>query len=169
MSSKLYHPGGRINIKMWSYQYRKSHWGDKTILRPSYLHNGISYTGKKTSLYWIRALDINFSHPGITQSCTKYSMPRENADNYWIFWNSVILLYFCLYGISAGFSKLQRHRPLKWMRFPWMSFSDVECGKVAMLSPHRLCQTYRDLNQYIDSHSKYNESHYKDKIIVRPS
>ena len=29
----------------------------KTILRPSYLHNGISYTGKKTSLYWIRALD----------------------------------------------------------------------------------------------------------------
>ena len=48
-------PGGRINIKMSSYQYRKSHCGDKTILRPSYLHNGISYTGKMTSLYWIRA------------------------------------------------------------------------------------------------------------------
>ena len=31
---------------MKSYQYRKSHCGDKTILRPSYLHNGISYTGK---------------------------------------------------------------------------------------------------------------------------
>ena len=28
------------------------------ILRPSYLHNGISYTGKMTSLYWIRALII---------------------------------------------------------------------------------------------------------------
>ena len=40
---------------MTSYQYRKSHCGDKTILRPSYLHNGISYTGKITSLYWIRA------------------------------------------------------------------------------------------------------------------
>ena len=39
---------------MPSYQYRKSHGGDKTILRPSYLHNGISYTGK-TSLYWIGA------------------------------------------------------------------------------------------------------------------
>ena len=26
------------------------------ILRPSYLHNGISYTGKMSSLYWIRAL-----------------------------------------------------------------------------------------------------------------
>ena len=44
-----------FNIKMSSYQFRKSHYGDKTILRPSYLHNGISYTGKTTSLYWIRA------------------------------------------------------------------------------------------------------------------
>ena len=47
---------GWFNIKMSSYQYRKSHCGDKTILRPSYLHNGIPYTGKMTSLYWIRAL-----------------------------------------------------------------------------------------------------------------
>ena len=48
-------PGRWFNIKMPSHQYRKSHCGDKTILRPSYLHNGISYTGKTTSLYWIRA------------------------------------------------------------------------------------------------------------------
>ena len=34
-----------------SYQYRKSHYGDKTILRPSYLHNGISYTGKMNYRY----------------------------------------------------------------------------------------------------------------------
>ena len=47
-------PGGWFNIKMPSYQYRKSHCGDKTILRPSYLHNGISNTGKISSLYWIR-------------------------------------------------------------------------------------------------------------------
>ena len=40
---------------MSSYQYRESYCGDKTILRPSYLHNGISYTGEKASLYWIRA------------------------------------------------------------------------------------------------------------------
>ena len=52
-------PGPRFNIKMISYQWRKSHCGDKTILRPSYLHNGISYTGKMTSLYWIRAQDVN--------------------------------------------------------------------------------------------------------------
>ena len=40
---------------MPSYQYRKSHCGDKTVIRSSYLHNGISYTSKTTSLYWIRA------------------------------------------------------------------------------------------------------------------
>ena len=50
-------PGPRFNIKMSSYQYRKSHCGDKTVVRSSYLHNGISYTGKMSSLYWIRALN----------------------------------------------------------------------------------------------------------------
>ena len=48
--------GPQFDIKMSSYQYRKSHCGDKTVVRSSYLHNGISYTGKITSLYWIRAL-----------------------------------------------------------------------------------------------------------------
>ena len=46
---------------MPSYQYRKSHCEDKTILRPSYLHNGISYTGKTASLYWIGALNISIT------------------------------------------------------------------------------------------------------------
>ena len=53
-------PGPWFNIKMLSYQYRKSHCGDKTILRPFYLHNGISNTGKTTSLYWIRAQFVVF-------------------------------------------------------------------------------------------------------------
>ena len=44
-------PGPRFNIKMSSYQYRKSHCGDKTAVRSSYLHNGISYTHKTASLY----------------------------------------------------------------------------------------------------------------------
>ena len=39
---------------MSSYQYRESHCGDKTIFRPSYLHNGISYIGIKKSSYWYR-------------------------------------------------------------------------------------------------------------------
>ena len=51
-------PGPWFNIKMSSYQYRKSHCGDKTVVRSSYLHNGISYTGK-IPLYWIRAQAIN--------------------------------------------------------------------------------------------------------------
>ena len=44
--------GPWFNIKMSSYQYRKSHCGDKTVVRSSYLHSGISYTGKMTFLYW---------------------------------------------------------------------------------------------------------------------
>ena len=48
--------GPWFNIKMSSYQYRKSHCGDKTVVRSSYLHNGISYAGKMSSLYWIGAL-----------------------------------------------------------------------------------------------------------------
>ena len=48
--------GARFIIKMSSYQYGKSHCGDKTVVRSSYLHNGISYTGKTTYLYWIGAL-----------------------------------------------------------------------------------------------------------------
>ena len=51
----LRYPGPWFNIKMSSYQYRKSHCGDKTVVRSSYLHNGISYTGKMSSLYWIGA------------------------------------------------------------------------------------------------------------------
>ena len=72
-------PGLWFNIKMSSYQYTKSHCGDKTILRPSYLHNGISYTGKTTSLYWrprsitsmslkIIVLELDISLPGANES-----------------------------------------------------------------------------------------------------
>ena len=44
------------NTKMPSYQYRKFHCGDKMVVRSSYLHNGISYTGKTASLYWFNPL-----------------------------------------------------------------------------------------------------------------
>ena len=45
--------GPWFNIKTSSIQYRKSHCGDVTVVRLSHLHNGISYTGKMSSLYWI--------------------------------------------------------------------------------------------------------------------
>ena len=49
--------GPWFNIEMTSYQYMKSHCGDKTVVRSSYLHNGISYIGKMSSLYWIGPSD----------------------------------------------------------------------------------------------------------------
>ena len=52
------HCGDKTILRPSYLHNRKSHCGDKTILRPSYLHNGISYTGKTTSLYWIRTLFI---------------------------------------------------------------------------------------------------------------
>ena len=44
-------PGPWFSIKMSSYQYRKSHCGDKTILRPSYLLYGISYILERCNLF----------------------------------------------------------------------------------------------------------------------
>ena len=81
-----------FNIKMSSYQYRKSHCGDKTILWPSYLHIGISYTGK-TSLYWIGALFTSnetrstllpIEVTGVARNSTKHS-PNGMAGTaiYW--------------------------------------------------------------------------------------
>ena len=65
--------GPRFNIKMSSYQYRKSHCGDKTVVRSSYLHNGISYTGKMSSLYWIGA-QMSCENRTISKipQCSKY-------------------------------------------------------------------------------------------------
>ena len=66
-------PGPRFNIKMYSYQYRKSHCGDKTVVKSSYLHNGISYTGKMSSLYWISPQDSFFFVYSISQEiCTRF-------------------------------------------------------------------------------------------------
>ena len=48
--------GPRLNIKMSSYQYNESHCGDKMVVRLSYINNGLSYTGKMSSFYWIKAL-----------------------------------------------------------------------------------------------------------------
>ena len=46
----------RFNGTMSSYQYRKPHRGDKTVVSSSFLHNGIAYTGKTASFCWINPL-----------------------------------------------------------------------------------------------------------------
>ena len=76
--------GGGINIKMSSYQYRKSHCGDKTILRPSYLHNGISYTDKMTSLYWIRDLDVKLDVVSLCDLQSIYTMLGRDNTGHWV-------------------------------------------------------------------------------------
>ena len=40
-----------FNIKMSSYQFRKPHCGDKTVVRSSYLHNWIPFNGKMASFF----------------------------------------------------------------------------------------------------------------------
>ena len=57
VSQKPLQSGPWFNIKMSSYLYRKSHCGDKTVVRSSYHHNWVSYTGKMTSLYWFSPQD----------------------------------------------------------------------------------------------------------------
>ena len=56
------HHGARTLIQyeniVSSYQYRKSHCGDKTVVTSCYLYNGNSYTSKTASLSWIRPLLI---------------------------------------------------------------------------------------------------------------
>ena len=61
-----------FNIKMLSWQCRKSHCGDKTVVRSSYLHNGISYTCETISLYWIGA-QVSKAH-----NTSMYGLPQCN-------------------------------------------------------------------------------------------
>ena len=90
--------GGWFNIKKSSYQYRKSHCGDKTILRPSYLHNGISYTGKMAYLYWIRALLLNH----LPYAC----IHTINAPTTLLFTPSIMNLFLSTQAITNLFLQL---------------------------------------------------------------
>ena len=58
---------------------------DKTILQLSYLHNGISYTGKTTSLYWIGALVI------IRHDIDLVCLPIQFSNMVKYSWYSVLL------------------------------------------------------------------------------
>ena len=67
--------GPLLKIKMSYYQYRKSHCEDNTIIRSSYLRNGISYTGMTASLYWISPLV-----PCITRTSAAVTLTRQNKQ-----------------------------------------------------------------------------------------
>ena len=57
---------------MSSYQFRKFHCVDKAVVRTSYLHNGISFTGKISSLYWIGAMIIQWNRSEMNSSHILY-------------------------------------------------------------------------------------------------
>ena len=84
-------PWFNINLKMSSYQYRKSRYRDKMILQLSYVHNGISYIlvypGKMTSLYWIRPLGTGYV--GLMWACFRVRYPNG-------------FLFFYHFGICVG-------------------------------------------------------------------
>ena len=74
---------------MLSYQCGKSHCGNKTIVRLSYLRNGISYTGEMASLYWIGAQGL-FHHLlrhlyyKISQSLKDWMLESSNCFEIWL-------------------------------------------------------------------------------------
>ena len=128
-SSSQFYPrlGPWFNIKMSSYQYWISHCGDKTVVR-SYLHNGISYTGKMSSLYWIGGLfgyiivplaiifECNFSKPH--RHLVGYGV-TVRTRSHWFQKKRYLLIYMNLVSIShlrvifkIAFNHMFHHKPL---------------------------------------------------------
>ena len=102
-------PGPWFNIKMPSYQYRKSHCGDKTVVRSSYLHNGISYTGKMTSLYWFSPQTVSSPIRIILYNignAYQYRFQISYLSNNWPYWENFrmrdIHWFVMLYGKLIG-------------------------------------------------------------------
>ena len=93
----IQYSGSRFNVKMLSYQYRKSHCGDKTVIRTSFLHNDISYIGKTASLYWFSPLFLfNYKHINLEIWCMlsedKQMRIKLNFDIFiwtWLDWGYV--------------------------------------------------------------------------------
>ena len=93
-SSWRYICGPWFNIKMPPYQYKKFHFGDRADVSSSYLHNGISYTGKWTSLYWINPLVVSLHtiNPQLKLKFHKTSFACNHfliPSNHWIKFSAV--------------------------------------------------------------------------------
>ena len=88
---------------MSSYQYRKSHCGDKTVVRSSYLHNGISYIGKTTSVYWIRAQFYMYVTTHLLILLLVISISnRGQMCLLWTWWRHEMETFSTLLAICAG-------------------------------------------------------------------
>ena len=121
--------GPSFNTKMY-YQCRKFHCGDKTISRPSHLHNGISYTGKTTHSYWFRALgayvkrqilrlhelallELNFMHP-------THHLRNASSINYesslYIWWQTIKEIHCLKVVLSRTFRNMWGYNVLHAIR-----------------------------------------------------
>ena len=89
-------PGLQFNIKISSYQYRKSHFGDETVGRSYYLYNGISYTGKMASLYWISPLwtICSMNQNLCALQCNTYAQHCDGMSSAAPLQNDMFLVYF---------------------------------------------------------------------------
>ena len=94
---------------MSSFPYRKSHCGDKTVVRSSYLHNGISYTVRwhlyidsaprspmqyifSYSLYTM--LNIYICNPFIKLFNRGFWQPRDQPYRNFVIGSECIFIYF---------------------------------------------------------------------------
>ena len=129
VSSSFTVTGPWSNIKMSSYQYRKFHCGDKTILRPSYLHNVISLTGKVTSLYWIRAQYISWNmHTASSYFISKVLSVLIGLD-------PLCRIIYLAFGKPYDF--LSTHEvTLQDMRHKSLQWCHNECDGVSNHQPH---------------------------------
>ena len=105
---------------MPSNQYRKSHCGDKMVIRLSYLHSGILYTGNMASLYWINCFSVrgSIAHRYLHAQCEwKYIRASRNIDNNKVWNRNVYKAFVCLVFTCVHFCS-------EWFEtFSW-SFTD---------------------------------------------
>ena len=102
-------PAARLIIQMSSYQYRESHFKDKTVSRQSYRHNGNSYhTGK--AVFIIKTGPVSVSYQATK---LKSLRPRTWVCQEWILAkncaisdaNALVIFWFC----ATRCTYVQRH------------------------------------------------------------
>ena len=95
---------GWFNIKMPSYEYKNSHYKNKTVSRPSHLYNRDPYNGKRA--FYIELSQCLHILLLVVQAC--HQVHYKNCLHCWyvvVFWGyGLILVEFCLI-LKGYFSK----------------------------------------------------------------
>ena len=81
---------GWLDIKMPPYQYMESDYGDKTILRPSYIHNGISHTGKMA--FYIESGSSDLRGTPMTTTGINWFARWQHQNESWIISEPLLLI-----------------------------------------------------------------------------